>query len=191
MSLLALRPRLQRYARSLVHNPDFAEDLVQDTLLRAWKAQAQFVADTSMKAWTFTILRNLFLSARRRDRFHGDYDEVAAERIIAITGNQESAIDLTKVETAMAMLPEDQRQALHMMTFGGLTTEEIAKRIGAPAGTIKSRVSRARTALKLLMTTQYSGSAISAKAPTSSANKQQRSARKPQIKGTSGSLLIG
>lgn len=188
-SLVALRPRLQRYARSLAHNADVADDLVQDTLLRAWKAQAQFVANTSLKAWTFTILRNLFLSARRRDRFHGDYDEVAVEKIIATNSNQDSAIDLAKVETAMAMLPDDQRQALHMVAVAGLTTEEVAERIGAPAGTVKSRVSRARSALKVLLTTQSPSLATTAEATTYCAKPKpaRRSRRKIEIR----SLVIG
>lgn len=189
-SLVALRPRLQRYARSLAHNADVADDLVQDTLLRAWKAQAQFVADTSLKAWTFTILRNLFLSARRRDRFHGDYDEVAAERIIATNGNQETAIDLAQVEAAMAMLPQDQRQALHMMAIGGLTTEEIAERMGTPAGTVKSRVSRARTALKVLLTSQPSSVATLTRISAPGAN-QLTLAKKSRGKVTVRPLLIG
>lgn len=150
-ALVALRPRLQRYARSLARDADTAEDLVQDTLLRAWNAQAQFAADTNLQAWTSTILRNLFLSARRRDRFHGEYDELAAERIVAVTGNQDDAIDLANVRTAMAALPDDQREALQLVAIAGLTTDEVAERLGAATGTVKSRVSRARTALKLIL----------------------------------------
>ena len=150
-ALVALRPKLQRYARSLARDADMAEDLVQDTLLRAWNAQAQYAADTNLQAWTFTILRNLFLSARRRDRFHGEYDELAAERIVAVTGNQDDAIDLANVTSAMATLPDDQREALQLVAIAGLTTDEVAVRLGAATGTGKSRVSRARTALRLIL----------------------------------------
>lgn len=76
--MISLRLRLQRYARSLPQNADVADDLVQETLLHAWKAEAQFAPDTGLSAWTFAILRNLFLTARRRDRFHGAYDEVSS-----------------------------------------------------------------------------------------------------------------
>lgn len=153
-SLIAISPRLQRYARSLAQNVDAAEDLVQETLLRAWKARAQFVPDTSLSAWTFTIMRNLFFSARRRDRFHGPYDEFSSEAIIATDSNQDNVVDLAKVTNAMALLPEGQRQALHLVAIAGLTADEAADRIGTPVGTVKSRVSRARTNLKLLLSPQ-------------------------------------
>jgi RNA polymerase sigma-70 factor (ECF subfamily) len=150
-SLNALRPRLHRYARSLARDADTADDLVQDTMLRAWNARSQFVAETNLKAWTFTILRNLFLSGCRRDRFHGDYDEVAAERIVAVGASQQAAIDLADVETAIDMLPVEQRQALQLVAIAGMTTDEAAERIGALPGTVKSRVSRARSALRQIL----------------------------------------
>lgn len=122
--------------------------------------------------------------------FPRDYDEVAAERIIATNGNQETAIDLAQVEAAMAMLPQDQRQALHMMAIGGLTTEEIAERMGTPAGTVKSRVSRARTALKVLLTSQPSSVATLTRISAPGAN-QLTLAKKSRGKVTVRPLLIG
>lgn len=81
--LVAVIPHLRAFARGLCGRPDFADDLVQETMVRAWNARERFRPDTSMKAWTFVILRNAFLSEVRRNRFRGDYDEVAAERITA------------------------------------------------------------------------------------------------------------
>lgn len=189
-SLIAISPRLQRYARSLAQNTDVAEDLVQETLLRAWKSRAQFVPDTSLSAWTFTILRNLFFSARRRDRFHGSYDEVSSQAIIAIGSNQDDVVDLSKVKTAMALLPEGQRQALHLVTIVGMTTDEAAERIGAPVGTVKSRVSRARANLKLLLTPQTVRSSILIEAVPGIVDRHQPPVRK-KWKGKDRPLLIG
>ncbi len=81
--LVAVIPHLRAFARGLCGRPDFADDLVQETMVRAWNARERFRPDTSMKAWTFVILRNAFLSEVRRNRFRGAYDEVAAERITA------------------------------------------------------------------------------------------------------------
>lgn len=78
--LAAAIPHLRAYGRSLAGDIDRADDLVQDTMLKAWASRERFAAGTSMKAWTFVILRNVFLSQMRRQKFHGEYDAVAAER---------------------------------------------------------------------------------------------------------------
>ncbi|WP_162237226.1 MULTISPECIES: RNA polymerase sigma factor [unclassified Sphingomonas] len=189
-SLIAISPRLQRYARSLAQNADAAEDLVQETLLRAWKARAQFVPDTSLSAWTFTIMRNLFFSARRRDRFHGPYDEVSSQAIIATGSNQDNVVDLAKVTAAMALLPEGQRQALHLVAIAGMTPDEAADRIGSPVGTVKSRVSRARTNLKLLLSPQSSrSSAVVGRLPVIATQQRMVVRKKRNFKDRS--LVIG
>jgi RNA polymerase sigma-70 factor (ECF subfamily) len=80
--LTAVIPHLRAFARGLCGRPDLADDLVQETLLKAWAAQDRFEPGTSMRAWTFVILRNAYLTDMRRNRFRADYDEVVAERIL-------------------------------------------------------------------------------------------------------------
>ncbi len=127
--------------------PDFADDLVQETMVRAWNARERFRPDTSMKAWTFVILRNAFLSEVRRNRFRGDYDEVAAERITAGAGGQEAPLHLADLHRALQNLPPERREAVLLVGAGGFSYEEAAQIAGCAVGTIKSRVARGRAAL--------------------------------------------
>lgn len=96
--LAALGPRLKAYARSLTRGAEGADDLVQDTLVRAWAARAGFAEGTNLRAWTFTILRNLFLNQRRRARFEGEYDELAAEKRLARPEVQSIVVEVTDVQ---------------------------------------------------------------------------------------------
>jgi len=191
-SLVMLRPALRNYARSLSRDADTADDLVQDTMLRAWRARIDFVADTNLKAWTFTILRNRFLSMRRRDRFNGDYDEVAAERIMATDGSQEAVIELAEVTDAMEDLPAEQREALRLVSIVGLSNDEAAARVGVPAGTLKSRVSRARTGLRALIAGHRQRRLTPAPVPTSIAHREQtRRGEWKRMKALGQPLMIG
>src|ERR1044072_2524872 len=90
-ALPEVHPHLRAFARWLCGCRDRADDLAQETLLRAWAARDRYRAGTNFKAWTFTILRNHFYSEARRARFHGDYDEGMAERILRAPASQESA----------------------------------------------------------------------------------------------------
>ena len=89
--LSAVIPHLRAFARGLCGRPDMADDLVQETMLKAWAARDRFQPGTSMRAWTFVILRNAYLTEMRRNRFRGDYDETVAERILTAPAGQESA----------------------------------------------------------------------------------------------------
>lgn len=149
--LARLIPALRRYARSLTRESDAAEDLVQDTLAKSWSARAQFQRGTYLRAWTFTILKRLFLSQRRRDRFHGDYDEASADRALAIPESQTEALHLTDVWRALNALPLTQRLALMMIAMDGLSYEQAADRLDISLAAFKSRVSRARSALTALL----------------------------------------
>src|SRR3546814_15184526 len=82
-------PHLRAFGRSLSGNRDVADDLVQETLLKAWAARERFQAGTNMRAWTFIILRNYYLSQMRRSRFRGEWDDLAAERLLAAPAGQE------------------------------------------------------------------------------------------------------
>jgi len=144
-------PHLRAYGRSLSGNPDLADDLTQDTMVKAWASRERFERGTSIKAWTFVILRNTFLSQMRRNKFHGEYDEVAVERTLSTPAGQEEASEMADLQRALMELPQDQREALILVGAGGLSYEEAAQICDCALGTMKSRVSRARAALEEIM----------------------------------------
>lgn len=141
-------PQLRAFARSLTGDRDRADDLVQDTMLKAWAARDRFEADSNFRAWTFTILRNHFLSGVRRNRFVGEWDDLVADKILAGPASQDKTVELRDLMRAMQQLPEPQREALILVGAGGLSYEETAEITGVAVGTVKSRVARARAALE-------------------------------------------
>jgi len=145
-------PHLRAFGRSLSGNRDLADDLVQETLLKAWAARARFQAGTNMRAWTFIILRNLFLSQMRRARFKGEWDDITASRVLAAPAGQEHHVELADMQRALMHLPQPQREALILVGAGGFAYEEAAEICGCAVGTIKSRVARGRVALEQLLT---------------------------------------
>ncbi len=142
---------LRAFARSLCGCRDRADDLAQETLMKAWAARDRYVAGTSFRAWTFTILRNHYFGQLRRERFTGAYDEGVAERLLQSVGNQESMVEATDVLRAMATLPDAQREVLILVAIGNVGYEEIAQICGIALGTVKSRISRARAMLAAVM----------------------------------------
>lgn len=146
-ALSDVAPHLRAFARGLCGCRDRADDLAQEAMLRAWAARDRYAAGTNFKAWTFTILRNHFYSEARRARFHGEYDEVAAERILCAEASQESAVELADVLRALTTIPETYREALVLVAAGSLSYEEIARICGIALGTVKSRICRARAML--------------------------------------------
>ncbi|NIJ07644.1 RNA polymerase sigma-70 factor (ECF subfamily) [Sphingomonas vulcanisoli] len=144
-------PHLRAFGRSLSGNRDLADDLVQETLLKAWAARKRFQAGTNMRAWTFIILRNLFLSQMRRARFKGEWDDLTANKILAAPASQDRHVDLGDLQRALLYLPQPQREALILVGAGGFAYEEAAEICGCAVGTIKSRVARGRVALEQLM----------------------------------------
>ena len=145
--LTGVVPHLRAFARGLCGRPDMADDLVQETLLKAWAAQERFEPGTSMRAWTFVILRNAYLTDMRRNRFRGDYDENVAERILTAPAGQEEPLHLSDLHRALLTLPPERREALLLVGAGGFSYEEAANICRCAVGTIKSRVGRARAAL--------------------------------------------
>jgi RNA polymerase sigma-70 factor (ECF subfamily) len=144
-------PNLRAFAASLSGSMQLADDLVQDTLLKAWGNSDKFEPGTSLRAWLFTILRNTYYSLyRKRGREVQDSEGTYAERM-ATHGNQESHLDLADFRKALAKLPEEQREVLIMVGATGLSYEEAADICGVAIGTIKSRVNRARTKLAELL----------------------------------------
>ena len=147
----AVIPHLRAFGRSLSGSRDLADDLVQETLLKAWAARKRFQAGTNMRAWTFIILRNLFLSQMRRARFKGEWDDITASKILAAPASQDRHIELGDMQRALLHLPQPQREALILVGAGGFAYEEAAEICGCAVGTIKSRVARGRVALEALL----------------------------------------
>ena len=149
--LTAVIPHLRAFARGLCGRPDLADDLVQETLLKAWAAQERFEPGTSMRAWTFVILRNAYLTDMRRNRFRADYDDTVAERILVAPAGQEGPLHLSDLHRALLTLPPERREALLLVGAGGFSYEEAADICQCAVGTIKSRVGRARAALSAMI----------------------------------------
>src|SRR5688500_8002404 len=144
-------PHLRAFGRSLSGSRDLADDLVQETLLKAWAARKRFQAGTNMRAWTFIILRNLFLSQMRRSRFKGEWDDVTANKLLAAPASQDRHVELGDLQRALMHRPQAQREALILVGAGGFAYEEAAEICDCAVGTIKSRVARGRVALETLL----------------------------------------
>ena len=142
--LLAEIPRLRAFAVSLCGNPDRADDLVQETLVKAWSHLDSFVEGTNLPAWLFTILRNIYYSEyRKRRREVADSEGVMAARL-ATPPAQNGHMDFLDFREALQKLPADQREALVLIGASGLSYEEAASICHCAVGTMKSRVNRAR-----------------------------------------------
>ncbi|MGB6119349.1 MAG: sigma-70 family RNA polymerase sigma factor [Mesorhizobium sp.] len=149
--LLAAIPNLRAFAVSLTHSSDRADDLVQETLVKAWDKQRSFEPGTNLKAWLFTILRNEFYSQmRKRGREIQDSDGIMTAKL-AVHPSQPGKLDLEDFRGAIGQLPEDQREAIILIGASGFSYEEAAEICGCAIGTIKSRVSRARTRLQEIL----------------------------------------
>jgi len=149
--LTDLIPHLRAYARSLCRDATLADDVAQDAMLKAWNARAKFEPGTNMKAWTFTILRNQFYSIKRRSWRATSLDKDVAEQTIVANTSPEQAVHLNELRRGLQMLSNDQREALILVGASGLTYDDAAEVCGCATGTIKSRVSRARQSLEIIM----------------------------------------
>jgi RNA polymerase sigma-70 factor (ECF subfamily) len=171
--LLGTIPSLRAFAVSLTQNADKADDLVQETLVKAWDKQQSFQLGTNLKAWLFTILRNEFYSQmRKRGREIQDSDGIMTERM-AVHPSQPGMLDLNDFRSALEQLPEDQREAIILIGASGFSYEEAAEICDCAVGTIKSRVSRARSRLQEILKisgeADYGPDSISAQVMGSSA----------------------
>jgi RNA polymerase sigma-70 factor, ECF subfamily len=150
-AVLSSIPNLRAFAISLCGNVDRADDLVQETILRALANIDSFQPGTNMAAWLFTILRNLFRSEyRKRRREVEDVEGKYADNMKS-QPDQEGRIELQEFRAALAQLPSDQREALILVGASGFSYEEAAEICECAVGTIKSRVSRARARLAELL----------------------------------------
>jgi RNA polymerase sigma-70 factor (ECF subfamily) len=155
--LRAAIPNLRAFAMSLCGNRDYADDLVQDTLVRAWGKMDRFEAGTNLHACLFTILRHVFYSGRRKKvREVEDADGSYASRLTTAP-DQEARLDLEDLHQALMKLSADQREALILVGVEGFSYEEAADIAGCVVGTIKSRVNRARNRLAAFLSLESEG----------------------------------
>ena len=150
-ALLAMIPNLRAFAISLCGNHERADDLVQETLLKAWSHIDSFEEGTNLRAWLFTILRNSYFSEiRKRRREVEDRDGKQAEGL-SVAPAQQGHLDMQDLRKALDMLPPDQREALVLVGAAGMSYEETAEIARCAVGTVKSRVNRARIKLASLL----------------------------------------
>src|SRR4051794_19139516 len=149
--VLGTVPSLRAFAISLCGNVDRADDLVQETLLRALSNINSFEPGTNMQAWLFTILRNLFHSEYRKRRREVEDADGKYAATLAVQPSQGAHLDFEDLQRALTRLPADQREALLLVGASGFSYEQAAEICGCAVGTIKSRVNRARNRLAELL----------------------------------------
>lgn len=151
--LLAAVPSLRAFALSLTYQPDKADDLVQETLVKAWANQHLFQPDTNLKAWLFTILRNQFYTEFRKRRLEVEDADGTWAAQLSTQPTQGARVEFALLRRCLKLLPPDQREALLLVGVSGLSYEEAAAVCNVALGTIKSRINRGRARLAELMET--------------------------------------
>jgi RNA polymerase sigma-70 factor, ECF subfamily len=145
-------PRLRRYARALTRDGSRADDLVQSCLVRAVAKEHLWQPGTDLRAWLFTILHNQHVNDIRRSVREGitvPVEDMAP--VLTSNSNAGASLQLRDLERAIARLPEEQRQVILLVGLEGMRYEEVAKILGIPIGTVRSRLSRGREMLRELM----------------------------------------
>lgn len=142
---------LRAFARTFHRDPARADDLVQETMLKAWSKRGQFQEGTNMRAWLFTILRNVYISELRKKKREVEDADGSYAATLAEKPAQDGHMAMLDMRDALAELAVDQREALILVGASGFTYEEAAEVIGVAPGTVKSRVSRARSRLEELL----------------------------------------
>jgi RNA polymerase sigma-70 factor (ECF subfamily) len=147
--LVDLIPRLRRYARALVADRASADDLVQDTLERAWAKLHLYRRGTDLRAWLFTVMHNVHVnkvrSARPTDPLEDEMPELAQRAA------QGDSLVVRDLDRAIARLPDEQRAVLLLVTLEEMSYDQVARALGIPIGTVMSRLSRAREKLRAMM----------------------------------------
>jgi RNA polymerase sigma-70 factor (ECF subfamily) len=149
-TILAELPRLRRYARAMIGDRAAADDLVQDTLERAWSRFAQWQAGSDLRAWLFGIMHNLRVDQLRRGVLPThSLDEDACE--VPTRATQSDRLEVMDLESALRQLPDEQREVLLLVGLEEMSYADIAAALGIPIGTVMSRLSRGRERLRLVM----------------------------------------
>jgi RNA polymerase sigma-70 factor (ECF subfamily) len=165
LDLVAHIPRLRAFAISFCGNADRADDLVQETLVKAWNHQALFVEGTNLKAWLFTILRNVYFSQYRKRKHEVPDIDGFYSSTLAVAPGQTSHMEMIELRVALTHLPDNQREAL-LLGAVGHSYAEVAEICGCAVGTVKSRVNRARRSLAEMLRTEipeFEGTVCTAK----------------------------
>ena len=168
-------PRLRRYARALTHATDRADDLVQDTLVRALSKLHLWQPGTDLRAWLFTIMHHQFVNSVRREareRTTVDIDHVSST--LTATTDPTGRRQLIELDRALARLPNEQREVVLLVGLEGMPYESVAEILGVPIGTVRSRLSRGREKLRELMDREREPQRPSDPANTNAAPMQPR-----------------
>ncbi len=147
-ALVTFLPHLRAVARTMTGRRDRADDLVNDTILKALSAESQFQPGTNLKAWLMTILRNHYINGLRRSRIEAETIGEIPESAFPTGPNQENVAEVTEIAAALQLMSVDRREILVLVSAAGLSYEEAADVCGCAVGTIKSRLNRARAELK-------------------------------------------
>lgn len=144
-------PQLRRYARALTGDYTAAEDLVQDTLERAWKRIGLWRLGSDLRAWLFTIMHNLHVNQLKADSRKQGQPPEQATLDLPVRPTQEDRLELRDLNKALRRLSNEQREVLLLVGLEQMSYEEVAKVLGIPIGTVMSRLSRGRDQLRVLM----------------------------------------
>jgi len=149
-AILAEIPRLRRYARAMLGDRAAADDLVQDTLERAWSRLHQWRAGSDMRAWLFGIMHNMRIDQLRRPGLP-THSIDADDFDVPTRATQNDQLELRDIESSLGQLPDEQREVLLLVALEEVSYGEIATALGIPVGTVMSRLSRGRERLRLIM----------------------------------------
>ena len=144
-------PQLRRYARALTGNYTAAEDLVQDTLERAWRRIGLWRSGSDLRAWLFTIMHNLYVNQMKADPRKQNQPAEHAELELSVTPAQEERLELRDLNKALLRLSNEQREVVLLVGLEQMSYDEAAKVLGVPIGTVMSRLSRGREQLRAMM----------------------------------------
>jgi RNA polymerase sigma-70 factor (ECF subfamily) len=155
--IVELIPRLRRYARALAADRNAADDLVQDTLERAWSKLHLYRRGTDLRAWLFTVMHNVFVNQRRAARISVSLDETMPE--LAQPVRETDSLVLRDLDAAIRRLSPDQREVLLLVALEDMSYDEAAVALEIPIGTVMSRLSRAREKLRVMLSGLPAGGA--------------------------------
>lgn len=148
-NIVELIPRLRRYARALAGDRHAADDLVQDTLERAWSKLHLYRRGTDLRAWMFTVMHNVYVNQRRAARISVSLDDEMPE--LAQPVRETDTLVLRDLDAAIRRLPPEQREVLLLVALEEMSYGEAADTLGVPIGTVMSRLSRAREKLRAML----------------------------------------
>jgi RNA polymerase sigma-70 factor (ECF subfamily) len=155
-SMVELIPRLRRYARALARDRNAADDLVQDTLERAWTKLHLYRRGTDLRAWLFTVMHNVYVNQHRAARPSAQLDDEMPE--LSQPARETDTLVLRDLDAAIRRLPLDQREVLLLVALEDMSYDEAAHALGIPIGTVMSRLARAREKLRAMLSGLPAGS---------------------------------